>query len=121
MPETLRSISIFAFVLNEHGQPVQAWETVSDGSEIDAIKEAKSIARAYAGVLVARRDGIPAAQSGRRSCHHLPHWQDGRFRLRDEKGRGLLRAMPMTIGSVMAMSTIEYALPQILSLRCKRT
>lgn len=60
MPETLRSISIFAFVLNEHGQPVQAWETVSDGSEIDAIKEAKSIARAYAGVLVARRDGIPA-------------------------------------------------------------
>lgn len=59
MPGTFSSISIFAFDLDTRGQPVQAWETVVDGAEAEAVEEAKAMASQHAGVLVVRRDGNP--------------------------------------------------------------
>lgn len=59
MPGTFSSISIFAFDLDERGQPVQAWETVVDESEEGAVEEARAMASQHAGVLVVRRDGNP--------------------------------------------------------------
>jgi hypothetical protein len=38
---------------------VQSWETAVDGTEAEAIAEAKGAASRHAGALVARRDGNP--------------------------------------------------------------
>jgi hypothetical protein len=54
MPGTLTSISIFAFDLNERGDPIQAWETVADVTEAEAVEQAKELARRHAGALVDR-------------------------------------------------------------------
>ncbi len=59
MPGTFTSISIFAYDLNERGDPIQAWKTVAE-SEAAAIEEAKDAATRHAGVLVVRRDGKPS-------------------------------------------------------------
>lgn len=60
MPGTYSSISIFAFDLDDRGQPIQAWETVVEGTQVKAIEEAKDAATRHAGVLVVKRDGRPS-------------------------------------------------------------
>jgi hypothetical protein len=60
MPGTFSSISIFAFDLDEKGQPVQAWETVVNETEAAAIEEAKELAMRHAGALIVKREGRPA-------------------------------------------------------------
>lgn len=60
MPRTFSSLSIFAYDLDESGEPVQAWETVVGETEAEAIAEATEAAAGHAGVLVVRRDGRPA-------------------------------------------------------------
>ena len=60
MPGTFSSLSIFAYDLDDRGEPVQAWETVVADTETQAIAEAKEAAARHAGVLVVRRDGRPA-------------------------------------------------------------
>ncbi len=60
MPGTFSSLSIFAFDLDDRGQPVQAWETVVGGTEAEAIAEAQDAVFRHAGVLVVRRDGSPS-------------------------------------------------------------
>lgn len=60
MPGPFTSISIFAFDLNERGQPLQVWETVVDGTEAEAIEEAKELAKGHAGAIVTKREGRPA-------------------------------------------------------------
>ena len=60
MPGTYSSISIFAYDLDARGNPVQAWETVTGGTEADALAEAEEAATRHAGVLVVRRDGNPS-------------------------------------------------------------
>jgi hypothetical protein len=59
MPGTFSSISIFAYDLDGRGNLVQSWETAVDGTEAEAIAEAKGAASRHAGALVARRDGNP--------------------------------------------------------------
>ncbi|ACI57989.1 hypothetical protein Rleg2_4742 (plasmid) [Rhizobium leguminosarum bv. trifolii WSM2304] len=60
VPGTFSSISIFAYDLNEHGDPIRTWETVVGETEAEAIAEAKDAATHHAGVLVVRRDGRPS-------------------------------------------------------------
>ena len=60
MPGTFSSLSIFAYDLDDRGEPVQAWRTVVDGTEVEAIAEAKEAGSRQAGVLVVRRDGRPS-------------------------------------------------------------
>jgi len=60
MPGTFFAFSIFAYELDDRGEPIQAWETVANGTEEEAIAEAKEAASRHAGVLVVRRDGRPA-------------------------------------------------------------
>lgn len=60
MPGAFTSISIFAFDLDDRGQPVQVWETVVDGDEPEAVEEAKELAKAHAGTLVVKREDRPA-------------------------------------------------------------
>ncbi|MBY5357818.1 hypothetical protein HFO94_30635 [Rhizobium leguminosarum] len=59
MPGAFTSISIFAFDLDDGGQPVRAWKTVYDGGEAEAVEEAKAAARSHAGALVVKREGHP--------------------------------------------------------------
>lgn len=60
MPGAFIAISIFAFDLDKRGQPNQVWETVVEGSEADAVEEAKELALSHAGTLVVKREGGPA-------------------------------------------------------------
>ncbi|RWY80901.1 hypothetical protein [Rhizobium sp. WSM1325] len=60
MPGAFTSISIFAFDLDDRGQPVRAWETAFYGVEAEAVEEAKEAARSHAGALVVKREGHPA-------------------------------------------------------------
>jgi hypothetical protein len=60
MPGTFTSLSIFAFDLNERGDPIQAWETVVDDTEAEAVDHAKELAKRHAGALVVKREGHPA-------------------------------------------------------------
>ena len=60
MPGTFSALSIFAYDLDDRGEPIQAWETVVSGTEEEAIAEAKEATSRHAGVLVVRRDGRPA-------------------------------------------------------------
>lgn len=60
MPGAFIAISIFAFDLDKRGQPNQVWETVVEGSEADAVEEAKGLALSHAGTLVVKREGRPA-------------------------------------------------------------
>jgi hypothetical protein len=57
VPGTFTSISIFAFDLDERGDPIQAWETVVDDTETETVDHAKELAKRHAGVLVVRREG----------------------------------------------------------------
>jgi hypothetical protein len=79
MTGTFKSISIFAYDIDQRGNPVQAWETVVDESEEDAIAHATKLAAHHAGALVVKREGRPAR---RRSDNRLPVWRDRRLRLR---------------------------------------
>ncbi|TBZ45297.1 hypothetical protein E0H44_17135 [Rhizobium leguminosarum bv. viciae] len=60
MPGAFTSISIFAFDLDDRGQPVRTWETVFDGDGAGAVEEAREAARTHAGALVVKREGHPA-------------------------------------------------------------
>jgi len=56
MPGVFSSITVFAFDLDDRGQPVQVWETVVD-DETGAVEEAKELAKRHAGALVVKREG----------------------------------------------------------------
>lgn len=60
MPRAFTSISIFAFDVDDRGQPVQVRETVVGGDEQEAVEEAKELAKDHAGTLVVKREGRPA-------------------------------------------------------------
>lgn len=60
MAGAFTSLSIFTFDLDDRGQPLQVWETVVDGTEADAIEEAKEAAKGHAGALVVKREGHPS-------------------------------------------------------------
>ncbi|MDM9644824.1 hypothetical protein [Rhizobium sp. S163] len=60
MPGAFTSISIFAFDLDDRGQPIQVWKTVFDGDEAHAVAKAKEAASGHAGILVVKREGRPA-------------------------------------------------------------
>ncbi|TAV41671.1 hypothetical protein [Rhizobium leguminosarum] len=60
MRGSFMSLSIFAYDLDERGQPIQAWETVVGHDEAEAVREAKEHAGRHAGILVVKREGKPA-------------------------------------------------------------
>jgi hypothetical protein len=49
MPRTFRLISIFAYDLDQRGNPVLVWETLVDESEENAITHEKKLAARHAG------------------------------------------------------------------------
>lgn len=59
MPGSFTAISIFAFDLDDRGQPIQVWETVVESNEADAIEEAKELAYEHAGTLVVSEKAVP--------------------------------------------------------------
>ena len=77
MPGAFTSISIFAFDLDDRGQPIQVWETVVDGDEPGAVEEAKELAKDHAGTLVVKREGRPALGRSSRRIMRDPHREAG--------------------------------------------
>jgi hypothetical protein len=62
MPGTFSSLSIFAYDLDDRGEPVQAWETVVGETEAEAIGEAKEAAGHHAGVLGCGEMAVPQSE-----------------------------------------------------------